>query len=257
MSDPYETSRIRRGLSVLMDEAPVAPDFEGLTTTHARATHLQRPTAMAAIFSAVAVIGVFVIGGLLVAQPGGSQEPAAAPARDMTTVASTTSTTSAGSDTTLAQGDVVRVDAEAVASEFLQDIPLPDGSNSSAITTSISIAEIDQIMEGEQLPPDVTRTEIDRYFIGAHVASAAACAWIEVWLDARADDDQARVDEAVAALGTSREWSVLTEMDQTGDFPNVVWEYADAVAGDGTVPAGYPGAAVADTYRSALGCPSS
>lgn len=254
MSDPYETSRIRRGLSVLMDEAPEAPDFEDLTTTHARPTHLQRPKPMAAILSAAAVIGVFLIGGLLVALPGGSPETAAAPATDITTVPSTTSPRS---DTTLTQDDVARVDPEAVASEFLQDIPLPDGLEPSAITTSISIAEIDQIMEDEQLPPGITRTEIDRYFVGAHVASAAACAWIEVWLDARADGDQARVDEAAAALGTSREWSVLTEMDQTGDFPNVVWEYADAVAGDGTVPAGYPGASVADTYRSALGCPSS
>lgn len=257
MSDPYETSRIRRGLSVLMDEAPLAPDFEDLTTTHAQPLEQRKPRPVAAVLSAATVIAVFAIGGFLVAQPGGPTEPAATPATDSTTSEPTTSTTSAESGSTVVDGNGDRVDTEAVASEFLQDIPLPEGFDVSAITTSISTADIDQLVADEQLPPGMTRAEIDRYYVGAHVASAAACAWIEEWLHASAADNEAAVNEAVAALGTSEEWPVLTEMSQTGDFPMVVWEYADAVAGDGTVPAGYPGATVADTYRSALGCPSS
>ena len=39
-------------------------------------------------------------------------------------------------------------------------------------------------------------------------------------------------------LGTSRDWPVLDEMNERGDYPEVVWEYADQVAA-GQVPEGY------------------
>ena len=50
--------------------------------------------------------------------------------------------------------------------------------------------------------------------------------------------DQARADEAARVMGTSRQWPVLQEMDPEGDYPEVVWEYADAMAA-GQVPEGY------------------
>ena len=39
-------------------------------------------------------------------------------------------------------------------------------------------------------------------------------------------------------MGTSRQWPVLQEMDADGDYPEVVWDYADQV-GAGQVPEGY------------------
>lgn len=252
MSDPYETSRIRRGLAVLMDEAPVAPDFEDLTTTHLQPLTSKKPRPIAAVLSATAVMAV-VVGGLWVFQPGGPTGPAGESPIDTKSVDSTITTVSTAT-TSPEQDDVaVQIDVEAVAAEFLEDIRLPSGLDPSQITESFTAADLDLIMEGEELPPGITRIEIDRYQIGAHVAGAATCAWIEVWLDSTASGDLERADEAVSALGASRSWSVLAEMDPIGDFPEVVWIYADAVAGDGTVPADGP-ATVADAYQSAFSC---
>lgn len=253
MSDPYETSRIRRGLSVLMDEAPVAPDFEDLTTTHVQPMKARKPRPVAAVLSAAAVMAVFVVGGLFLVQSDGTTGPAAQPATDTTTIQSTTTTASASTTTAELGEDAAPIDVEAVATEFLEGIPLPSGLDSSAITTSITADDLDQIMEGEELPPEVTRTEIDRYMIGAHVAGAAVCAWIEIWVDATAIGDQERADEAVSALNTSRSWPVLAEMNPIGDYPENLWKYADAVAKGGTIALGGL-TTVADSYESAFGC---
>ena len=40
-------------------------------------------------------------------------------------------------------------------------------------------------------------------------------------------------------LGTSRDWPILDEMDETGDYPEVVWEIADE-ARAGELPGGLP-----------------
>jgi DNA-directed RNA polymerase specialized sigma24 family protein len=59
--------------------------------------------------------------------------------------------------------------------------------------------------------------------------------------------------EAVAAMRTFRRWPILREMQSGGDFPRVVWQFADAMAGRGRVPAGRP-MTVEEGYRSSLGC---
>ncbi len=41
-------------------------------------------------------------------------------------------------------------------------------------------------------------------------------------------------------MQTSRDWPVLLEMDAEGDYPEVVWEYADQIAA-GQTPAGFEG----------------
>lgn len=253
MSDPYETSRIRRGLSVLLDEAPLAPDFEDLTTTHAQSSKPRKPRPVAAILSAAAVMAVFVVGGLFLVESGGPTGPAAQPATDTTTTQSTTTTAAASTTPAEQAEDPAPIDVEAVATEFLESIPLPSGLNSTAIATSITAEDLDQIVQGEELPPGTTRTEIDRYMIGAHVAGAAVCAWIEEWLDATAVGDQERADEAVSALNTSRSWPVLAEMNPVGDYPEAVWKYADAVAAGGAIALG-DFTTVADSYESAFGC---
>ena len=50
--------------------------------------------------------------------------------------------------------------------------------------------------------------------------------------------------EAARVLGTARDWPVLIEMDERGDYPEVVWEYSDTVL-SGEVP---------EYYREGLGC---
>ncbi len=65
-----------------------------------------------------------------------------------------------------------------------------------------------------------------------------ACAWIE-----------RGGKEAAEALATSRSWPILLEMNAEGDYPEVVWQYADALNGNGDVPAGKPGVTVEESYR--------
>ena len=43
-------------------------------------------------------------------------------------------------------------------------------------------------------------------------------------------------------------------MNEEGDYPEVVWEFAAAMETNGTVPAGKP-MTVEEAYASALGCP--
>jgi hypothetical protein len=123
---------------------------------------------------------------------------------------------------------------------------------------------IDEMLTGIPLPPGFDPRAIratdavrDRYQLGAQVSGAVACAWIERWVAARDAGDEARAREAVDAMATSRTWPVLLEMEDDGDYPEVLWEYAAAMATDGDVPAGGPGIKVGETYRTALGCPGS
>jgi hypothetical protein len=116
---------------------------------------------------------------------------------------------------------------------MLAGIPVPPGFDSSAIRASDAVRE--------------------RYHLGADVAGAVACAWIERWIAAREEGDKAGAREAADAMATSRTWPVLVEMDDEGDYPEVLWEYAAAMSSDGEVPGG-PGMTVEETYRDALGC---
>ena len=85
----------------------------------------------------------------------------------------------------------------------------------------------------------------DPYQLGAEVTGQYTCAWLDEFAAARDAGDDERAAEAARVLGTSREWPVLQLMDSEGDFPDVVWQYADDVAA-GRVPEG---------YKQGLGCP--
>ena len=85
---------------------------------------------------------------------------------------------------------------------------------------------------------DTKSDEQDPYQLGADISGQYACAWIAEFADATSSGDQARADEAARVMGTSRQWPVLLDMDPEGDWPEVVWENADAMAG-GQVPEGY------------------
>ncbi|HSJ84601.1 MAG TPA: hypothetical protein VLA91_12365 [Acidimicrobiia bacterium] len=129
--------------------------------------------------------------------------------------------------------DTVVTDRPAAVTEYLADIPLPAGFDATSLQSG---------------------PEVDRYFVGADVVAAVTCAWIEQWVAAKADQDQAGIDQAVDAMATSREWDILNDMATEGDFSLVVFEYADAIAGDGTVVGGRV-LTVEESYRQAFGCP--
>jgi len=92
---------------------------------------------------------------------------------------------------------------------------------------------------------DTTSDEQDPYQLGAEISGQYACAWIAEFADAKGSGDQGRADEAARVMGTSRQWPILNQMNADGDYPEVVWEYADTMAG-GQVP---------QHYREGLGCP--
>ncbi|WP_121254561.1 hypothetical protein [Nocardioides ferulae] len=117
-------------------------------------------------------------------------------------------------------------------------------------------AEIQAILDGiaettyPLFPPGadtvVTSSEPDRYHLGADVSGAVACAWLAEFTAAHAAGNERRMDNASDALIPSREWPILLEMDEQGDWSEVIWEYADEVAA-GRVPEG---------FESGLGCRS-
>jgi hypothetical protein len=123
-----------------------------------------------------------------------------------------------------------------VVQSMLVDIPLPQGFSRT------------QLEQGSAVR--------DRYQLGAEVAGAAVCAWLNRWVAATDAGDRAGLRRAVGALATSHQWAVLLEMQGQGDYPKVVWEYADAIAADRTVTGGNgKGLPIRDTYPDALGCP--
>jgi len=131
------------------------------------------------------------------------------------------------------------------AEDWLQALP------ESAVTPRGQSAAIDELLKGIPVPPGFTAPAAtaetrDRYQLGAKIAGAVACAWIERWIDG----DQA----AAKQLATSRQWPILLEMNAAGDYPEVVWQYADAVNGTSTVPGGKLGLTVDGAYKDALGC---
>lgn len=127
--------------------------------------------------------------------------------------------------------DIVTPDrAAAVAEEVLSDMDLPPGFDKAALA-------------------DLGTN--DRYQFGAKVAGRVACGWIAEWQRARTAGDTAAAQAAVAALQASHGWKILHEMKAGGDYPEVLWQYADEIA-TGTPPK--PGLAVAEGYQQALGC---
>jgi hypothetical protein len=131
------------------------------------------------------------------------------------------------------------------AEEWLEALP------PTAVKPGVQADAVRSMLDGIPVPsgfrtPTAGAATRDRYQLGAKVAGALACSWIVRWMDG---------DKAAApALASSRTWPILLEMNAEGDFPEVVWQYADAVNGKGSVPAGKLGLTVDETYKDALGC---
>ncbi len=131
---------------------------------------------------------------------------------------------------------VVRPEQKAaVITEILADIPVPKGFDARKLNTD---------------------TTTERYHVGARVTGAVTCAWVDQWAKAKKSGDAAGVQEAVDAMRSARSWKILREMDAQGDYPEVVWEFADAVV-NGTLVIGKssnPKAMSTEDTKPALGC---
>jgi hypothetical protein len=128
------------------------------------------------------------------------------------------------------------------AEEWLEALP------ASAVAPRAQAATVQEMLRGVPVPPGFEppgagATTRDRYQLGARVAGAVACAWIE-----------RGGEEAREALASARSWPILLEMNAEGDYPEVLWDYAEAFRAGGDVAAGKPGISVQDSYQDALGC---
>ena len=130
-----------------------------------------------------------------------------------------------------------------IVAEMITDVPIPDSVDPATLGGG-----------------DVV---VDRYGLGAHVTSTVVCAWIDQWITATDAGDDASADEAATAMAGSHEWAVLEEMNADGDYPEMVWQFADAIANGGTLTDGTHLAAetptdgngaTAPAYRISLGC---
>lgn len=129
-------------------------------------------------------------------------------------------------------GSVVKpVDRAATVDEMLKGIPLPPGFDVGALKRGDTVS--------------------DRYQLGATMAGSVACDWMQRWTDGLAAGDAAKVKQAKDALATARSWPILREMISQGDYPKVLWDYADDLHG-----AGGFGPNTDTHFKSALGCPS-
>lgn len=127
---------------------------------------------------------------------------------------------------------------------------------SSAVQPGRQADTVAAMLRGLPLPAGFDRDAIDagegvrdRYQLGAAVAGAVSCSWVEHWA---AGDAKAK-QEAIAAMRTSTTWPVLQEMDAEGAYPEAVAEVAPALAGEETGNVRKGGDVVA-ALHGLLGC---
>jgi hypothetical protein len=142
-------------------------------------------------------------------------------------------------DWTASLSDEIVSDRASTIRQYLSDIPLPPGFD----TTAVEEGPIEHW-----------------YQVGADTVRAVSCGWLDYWVSAKSAGDQASMQQAVDAMAGSRQWSILIDMSAEGGFHEMVWEYADAIATDGTVSGGYESAdvlTVEGSYTNAFGCKTS
>jgi hypothetical protein len=137
-------------------------------------------------------------------------------------------TSEAEFNASLPNGYVTKGERQAAAEKILGDIEDVSGADFPSGTSL-------QLRDGDSE---------DRYQFGAEVVGQYTCAWLESFENAQAHQQPGRAAEAVRVLGTSRDWPILQDMNPQGDYPEVVWDYADQIDA-GKVPEG---------YREGLGC---
>jgi hypothetical protein len=130
----------------------------------------------------------------------------------------------------------------------------------SAVPPDARAATVDTMVADIPLPPGIdlealrqSDLTVDRYQLGAEVTGTVTCRWIDAWVTATNAGDAAGVQQAVDAMAGSHDWAVLQEMNDEGDWPDVIWEYADALPAD--LPIGPGGSfTIEDSYSQGLGC---
>jgi hypothetical protein len=149
------------------------------------------------------------------------------------------------------------VDALRVVRDDDWEAALPDSS----VAPRERPAEVDRMLADIPQPPGfdaagLRRSDaaVDRYQLGAKVAGSVACGWIDRWVQAGRTGDEGAEREAVDAMNSSRNWRVLNEMNPDGDYPEVLWQYADAMASGGTIEGGRS-MSVEESAPDGLGCP--
>lgn len=105
--------------------------------------------------------------------------------------------------------DEAVLDAErpAAVTELLDELPLPEGFDRAGLASH----------------------ELSRYHLIADVTGAVTCAWVEQFDAGRKAHDTAAVRAAQDALRTARDWPMLQEIVDQGDWSEAVWDYADIV----------------------------
>lgn len=135
--------------------------------------------------------------------------------------------------------DVDEYRAVAASLQYVDEETWLAAMPNSVVHASERAATVDSMLEDIPVHPDVdveglktNAVVADRYHLGAQVTGAVACAWIEQWVDAKAGEKDASAQEAVDAMASSREWSILVEMKDQGGWSQFIWEYADAMTGN-------------------------
>lgn len=119
---------------------------------------------------------------------------------------------------------------------------------------------IEEMLTGIPVPPAFDESVLaadgvsDRYQLGAQVSGTIACAWFEIWIAADASGGSAGKRQAADAMATSRTWPILLEMQADGDYPDVLWEYADDLANDGFSAKSGRDTIRTGEYKGGLGC---
>jgi len=138
---------------------------------------------------------------------------------------------------------------------LLDDVHLVDRDDFAAAMPSAYVdgtarqVAVDRVLDGitdyvgPLIPPGSTRgsfssAEDDLDLLGVDVARDVACEWLTEYADAHRVGDQARMAKAAEILATAHDWPVLAEMAPSGEYPALLWEYADRVVA-GEVPRGY------------------
>lgn len=149
-------------------------------------------------------------------------------------------------------GSLHEVDVDTWLSAMPENVVKPSG-RAAAITAMLADIPIPPGVDVEALK---TRTQIkDRYQLGAEVTGAVACAWLDRWLVAVHGGDTPAREAAETALAGSRRWAILLEMQAPGDWPEVLWGYADVATGAAAPPKGMTRVEyVAQTSTDGLGC---
>jgi hypothetical protein len=117
-------------------------------------------------------------------------------------------------------------------------------------------AAVREMLEGVPLPPGFDRSTIrskglskDRYQLGVTVSGTVACTWFQRWELGRRSGDEQKVREAIAALNTAKNWTVVREMSKAGGYPDVLLDYV------GALPSGrWYGRPLIGDVDSGLGC---